>query len=473
MPHSEPTLYLGGQRALDGSGKTADLRIPPHHLTTHACIVGATGSGKTGMLMVLVEEVLRAKIPVLLIDVKGDLANLLLTFSHLDARSFAPWIDAEECKRSGRAVSEVAHEQADGWKKALDEWDLGAKDVAAFHAMVAPRVLTPGTSAGETLNVLSSLEIPSPLWDIDVEAARIALSASISLLLRLVGRDPDPTKSRDHVVLSILAEKHLRRGKPADVATLLHDLADPPVTEIGSMALDEYLPERERHALATALNTLLASPTFESWRTGSALDVAQWFASRRDGRVNATIVSVAHLDDDERNLVLGVVLDELLAWVRTQPGTSSLRALVAFDEVYGFLPPHPANPPAKRPLITLLKQARAFGVGLVVATQNPMDMDYRALSNAGMWFVGRLQTDADRARVVEGLVGADGSRREDGVDEAVLKKTLKSVARRWFVMRDVNRAPSVALATSRCTLCWLRGPMTRVELKRVRAARGG
>jgi hypothetical protein len=237
--------------------------------------------------------------------------------------------------------------------------------------------------------------------------------------------------------------------------------------------LDSTCRRFERHALATTLNTLLASPTFESWRTGSALDVAQWFSARDDGRVNATIVSVAHLDDDERNLVLGVVLDEVLAWVRTQPGTSSLRALVAFDEVFGFLPPHPANPPAKRPLMTLLKQARAFGVGLVVATQNPMDMDYRALSNAGMWFVGRLQTDADRARVVEGLVGADGSRREDGVDEALLKKTLKSVARRWFVMRDVSRAPSVSLAASRCTLCWLRGPMTRVELKRLRGGKRG
>jgi hypothetical protein len=286
VPPRPPTLFLGGERPLDGSGETRDLRIPPHHLTTHACIVGATGSGKTGMLMVLVEEVLRARVPVLLIDVKGDLANLLLTFSKLDAPSFAPWVDADECKRSGRTVDEVAHERADGWKKSLAGWDLTAKDVAAFRAKIAPRVLTPGTSAGEPLHVLSSLEMPSPLWTIDVEAARLALSASISLLLRLVGRDPDPTRSRDHVVLSILAEKRLRRGKPADVATLLDDLEDPPVSEIGSMALDDYLPKRERHALATALNTLLASPTFESWRTGSALDVAKWFAARDDGRVS-------------------------------------------------------------------------------------------------------------------------------------------------------------------------------------------
>jgi hypothetical protein len=457
--------FVGGARPVDGSGETRDFTLPAHHLTTHGVIVGMTGSGKTGLLLVLVEEALRAGVPVLLVDVKGDLADLLLTFPALDAASFAPWIDREAATRAGRTVAQVAQSSADAWRAGLDEWGLGPSDVAALHARVAPRVLTPGSAAGEPLHVLSALETPSPLWATDLEGARAALSASVSLLLRLVGRDPDPTRSRDHVVLSVFAEHRLRQGLAADVASLLHDLAEPPVAELGAMPLDEYLPKRERHTLAAALNTLLASPTFESWRTGAALDVRTWLGPRVDGRTNATIVSVAHLDDDERALVLGVLLEEVLAWVRTQPGTSALRALVLFDEVYGFLPPHPANPPAKRPLMALMKQARAFGVGVVVATQNPMDLDYRALSNAGLWFIGRLQTNADRARVIEGLVGAERSEAGEEMDAEALANTVKMLSPRWFVVRDIHRSPSVRLATSRSTLCWLRGPLTRAELR--------
>jgi hypothetical protein len=227
------------------------------------------------------------------------------------------------------------------------------------------------------------------------------------------------------------------------------------------MPVDEFLPKRDRTSLATALNTLLASPTFEAWRQGAPLDVGSWVAPRPDGRTPAVIVSVAHLDDDERALVLGVVLDELLAWVRAQSGTSDLRALVVLDEAYGFAPPHPANPPTKRPLVSLMKQARAFGVGVLVATQNPMDLDYRVLSNAGFWCIGRLQTDADRARVVDALASSDGA--AAGAEPAAL---LKALAPRWFVMRNVHRAPSLALAQSRTTLAWLKGPMTRSDLKR-------
>jgi hypothetical protein len=245
------------------------------------------------------------------------------------------------------------------------------------------------------------------LWTTDVAAAREALSASISLLLRLIGRDPDPTSSRDHVVLSVVAERRLREGEPADVASLLEDLRKPPLARLGAMDFDKFLPTKDRPSLATALNTLLASPTFESWRMGAPLDVASWVAPRDDGRTPAVIISVAHLDDDERALVLGILLDQLLAWVRGLCGSQQLRAL--FDEVYGFVRPHPANPPTKRPLVALMKQARAFGLGVVLATQNPMDLDYRALSNAGVWCVGRLQTDADRQRVVEAVRGVLGA----------------------------------------------------------------
>ena len=458
---TERYFVPGGLRPLDGSGDTRIFELDPGDLTTHGIVVGMTGSGKTGLLMVLVEEALRSSIPVVMIDVKGDLPNLLLTFPNLSEHEFAPWVDVSAARRSGLTPEQAAAAMAQDWERKLADWHLGRSDVAGFRACFAPRVLTPGTTAGESLHVLSGLETPSPLWQSDLEGARESLGASISLLLRLVDRDPDPVRSRDHVVLSIFAERRLREGKSAEVQALLADVLAPPVAEIGAMGIDDFLPRRERNGLATSLNTLLASPTFEAWRKGSALDVAEWLAPRQDGRTPAVIVSVAHLDDDERMLVLGVVLEQFRAWVRTQPGTRQLRALLVFDEVYGFVPPHPANPPTRRPLVSLLKQARAFGVGVLLGTQNPMDLDYRALSNAGMWFVGRLQTDADRARVVEAMASDTGL---SGVEPQKLSDTLKVLAPRWFAMRSVNRG--LALLQSRTTMCWMRGPMTRGDLRK-------
>jgi len=461
-------LMPGGVRSIDGSGQTFAYRLPPSDLTTHGVVVGMTGSGKTGLLIALSEEALRCSIPVVIIDVKGDLPNLLLTFPELSPEQFAPWIDGPAARLAGITPEQAAADAARDWTQKLAEWRLGPADVAQLHQRVAARVLTPGSTAAEPLHVLSPLEQSSPLWKTDLESARESLSASISLLLRLIGRDPDPVKSRDHVVLSVLAERRLRNGKSAAVSELLEDVRNPPVDRIGSMDFDEFLPRKDRTSLATSLNTLLASPTFESWRQGAPLDVAQWLAPREDGRTPAVIVSVAHLDDQERMLVLGVVLDQFLAWVRAQSGTQQLRALLVFDEVYGFVPPHPANPPTRRPIVSLMKQARAFGVGVVLATQNPMDLDYRALSNAGMWFVGRLQTDADRERVVEAMACEGGL---DGADEGELSDALKMLSPRWFAVRNMHRAPRLALLHSRTTMAWLRGPMTRGDLRRLVAGR--
>jgi hypothetical protein len=301
---------VGATRPLDGSGSSAPYRLDANDLATHGAIVGMTGSGKTGLLMVVVEEALRSGVPVVMVDVKGDLPNLLLTFPSLAPAEFAPWIDEAAAARAQTTPDGAAVAIAEQWRTWLASFGLGAADVAALGAAVAPRLLTPGTQAGEPLHVLSALEHASPLWATDEEAAREALSAAISLLLRLVGRDPDPTKSRDHVVLSVFAERRLRAGDAASVENLLVDVRDPPVDTLGAMPMQEFLPKRERTALATALNTLLASPTFEAWRKGSPLDVEAWLRPRTDGRTSATIVSVAHLDEDERALVLGVVLEQ-------------------------------------------------------------------------------------------------------------------------------------------------------------------
>jgi len=457
-------LSLGRVRAPGQDAPAVPFELPAHHLVTHGVVVGMTGSGKTGLCLGLVEEAARSRIPVLLVDIKGDLANLALLFDSLDAPSFQPWIDPDAARRQGRRVEEVASELAQKWQAGLASWGLGPNEVRALRESIAIRIITPGTTSGEPLHVLSPLEVRSDLWEIDEEAAREALSAAISLLLRMVKREADPATGREHVLLSHLAERRLRAGESAGLEGLLGDLQAPPFERVGALSVDEFLSPKERASLAMDLNALIASPTFASWRKGAPLDVGQWL-SREDDRTPVTIVSVAHLEDEERMLVLGLVLDQTLAWVRGLSGTTDLRAMVLFDEVFGFLPPHPANPPTKKPLLSLLKQARAFGVGCLLATQNPIDLDYKALSNAGVWFVGRLQTDADRERVVEGLVGAQVA--ADVLDSQELAAIIKALPPRTFFVRDVHAGQHSQLLETRWTLSWLRGPMTRREIKRL------
>ncbi|HEY5959086.1 MAG TPA: helicase HerA-like domain-containing protein [Polyangiaceae bacterium] len=456
---TDPRLHLGAWRPIDGEGNGGQARMPASDLVTHGVIVGMTGSGKTGLVTVLAEETMNAGIPSLMIDVKGDLPNLLLSFPRFDVSDLLPWVEAV-ASSGDRSVEEVARELNERRRESLLAWSIGEAELQRFVDSRQVRVITPGSSAGEPLHVLSSLERRSSRWDSDPEGARDALSAAVSLVLRLVGRDPDPAKSRDHVLLSVLAERRLRAGQSAELGALLEDLAQPPIEKIGALRLDAFLVKSERKALAAALNTLLASPTFESWREGVSLDVGEWLTPR-NGKTPAVIVSVAHLDDEERALVLGVLLEEVLAWVRSLSGSSRLRALVLFDEVYGFLPPHPSNPPTKRPMVALMKQARAFGVGVVVATQNPMDLDYRALGNAGLWCIGRLQTDADCARVIDGLSSAAAN----GHSEAELEAIVKQLAPRWFLMRDVHAGVGAILLQPRWAMSLLRGPMTRNEIR--------
>jgi Helicase HerA, central domain len=458
-----PALYLGSTRALDGAGAVSKLQLPAHHLVTHGVVLGMTGSGKTGMTTVMIEEALSNGVPVLVVDVKGDLPNLLLAFPDFDPGRLLPWVEGSAAPNDNRSPEEIARTLCEQRKAGLGAWGIGERELATYASASQVRVITPGSSAGESLHLLSSLERRSARWDVDPEAGRAALSAAISLVLRLLGRDPDPAKSREHVLLSLLAERHFRQGEGADLTALLHDLSDPPIDQVGALPLDDFLPKSERKALAAALNTLLASPTFASWREGAALDVGEWLTPK-GGRTPAVILSVAHLEDEERALVLGVLFEEVLAWVRSLAGSQRLRALIVFDEVYGFLPPHPQNPPTKRPLVSLMKQARAFGVGVVIATQNPMDLDYRALSNAGLWCIGRLQTDADRARVVEGLAGSAGF---DRAATQALTKTVSRLAPRWFVVRDAQ-SNGIGLVQPRWCMSLLRGPMTRTELKRAR-----
>jgi hypothetical protein len=453
---------MGGRWTVDGRRNLGSFVLDPDHLTTHGVVVGMTGSGKTGLVTVMIEEALRNEIPVLVVDVKGDLTNLRLAIPSLDPDALAPWVEAAKGDEDGIAdpplVAEVAKIRATG----LSGWGIDEQALRDFDAKTHVRIVTPGSDAGESLHVLSALERRSPRWDDDVEGARETLAAAISLVMHLVGREGEPGKSREHALLSVLAEQRLRAGKDAPLEALVPEIVEPPFTSIGALEIDDFISPRARKELAADLNTLLAAPSMASWRTGASLDVGAWMAPV-GGKTPATVLSVAHLDDDERLSVLGVVLEEVLAWVRRLPGTNRLKALIVFDEIYGFVPPHPACPPTKKPLVSLMKQARAFGVGCVLATQNPMDLDYRALSNAGVWVLGRLQTDADRERVLEGL-GEKGKKSPLG---AILKK----LGPRWFVVRDARDGKGPTLLQPRWAMSYLRGPMTREQIRRCRLER--
>ncbi len=348
-----PSLHLGASRPLKGGGKASPFRIPAHHLVTHGVVLGMTGSGKTGLVTVMVEEALRASIPVLVIDVKGDLPNLLFNFPTFDPSALLPWIDASH---GDVPVDELAKRAAEQRRAGLEAFGLGERELVDYAARSRVRVITPGADAGELLHVLSSLERRSSRWEDDIDGARAALSAAVSLLLRLLGRDPDPARSKEHVLLSVVAEARLKAGKSADIGELLADIVDPPLESIGALSVDQFLSKRARRDRAASLNSRLASPSFASWRQGVSLDVAEWMRPV-EGRTPATVVSVAHLDDEERALVLGVLLEEVLSWVRGLPGSQALKALVVFDETYGFLPPHPASPPTKRPLVALMNRS--------------------------------------------------------------------------------------------------------------------
>jgi hypothetical protein len=454
-------LYLGRQVDLESGKPGAKLDLDPADLLTHGLIVGMTGSGKTGLAIVLLEELLRQGVPVIAIDPKGDLGNLLLLFDGLDAGSFEPWIDAEAARRDGKDVKDAAAETAATWKKGLAEWGLGPGDIAALKKAHDAVVYTPGSRAGVPLNVLESLDAPSVPFDSAEEDLRDEIQAIVSGLLGLVHVEADPLQSPPAVFLATLVERAWRAGKGLDLESLIGAIAEPPFDKIGALPLETAFPRKERQGLMMALNNLLASPSFESWRVGEPLDVDRMLRAP-DGRPRLSIVSTAHLADEERLFVTALLLDKVKTWMRRQGGTTQLRALVYMDEIFGYFPPHPANPPTKRPLLTLLKQARAQGVGIVLATQNPVDLDYKGLANMGTWWVGTLQTQQDRERLESGLSGA-------GLEAGAVKKLLAATKKRVFLLHDVHRkAP--CLLESRWAMSYLRGPLTREEISRLMKA---
>ena len=454
-------FYLG--RELDNP--QSPLLYDSSDLVTHGVIVGMTGSGKTGLGIDLIEESAIDSVPVIAIDPKGDLGNLLLTFPRLAAEDFLPWVDRDEARRSGRSVEEFAASDAAKWSKGLADWGQDGRRIERLRDAAEFAVYTPGSSTGRPLSIVKSFAAPDPEVVNDPELLQDRVTTAATSVLTLAGVDAEPVKSREHVLLANLFTESWRAGRDLDLATLIAQIQTPPIAKVGVLDLESFFPAKDRFALAMQLNQLLAAPGFQAWLEGEALDIDRLLYGL-NGRPRVSVISIAHLDDQERMFFVSLLLNEIVSWMRSQRGTSSLRALVYFDEVFGFLPPV-ANPPSKRPLLTLLKQARAFGLGIVAATQNPVDLDYKALANTGTWMLGRLQTERDKARVLDGLEGAAGTAGAS-FDRAGLDKLLSALGKRQFLLHNVHEKEPVVFET-RWTLSYLRGPLGREEIRRLTA----
>ena len=456
-------FYLGGiVDPASGERTGAEVRYEPSDLTTHGVIVGMTGSGKTGLGVVFLEEALRSGIPALVLDPKGDMANLLLTFPGLAPEEFRPWVDESAARRDGKTPEQAAADAAASWAKGLESWGLGTPDIAALRAAAEFTVYTPGSTAGVPLDALGSLAAPGDFATTGGEAYRDEIEGLVSGLLGLAGIEADPLASREHILVANLVERAWAEGADLTLEELIARVHRPPLRKLGVFELDTFFPEKDRLALAMRLNNLVASPTFTAWRSGPPLDIPKmlWTA---DGKPRAAILYLAHLSDAERQFAVTLALSRLVTWMRSQPGSSDLRVLVYMDEVFGFVPPT-AAPPAKKPILTLLKQARAFGVGLLLSTQNPMDLDYKAMSNAGTWCIGRLQTERDKARILEALQTAAGDR-----DVARLDAQVSALGKRQFLLHN-TRAKEPALFTTRWAMSYLPGPLTLDQVGRLTAA---
>ncbi len=461
-------FYLGRQYDLEQRQIESDLLLyDSKDLTTHAVCVGMTGSGKTGLCLSLLEEAAIDGIPVLAIDPKGDLGNLLLTFPDLQPSDFRPWIDESEATRKGMSPDDYAADTAQRWRKGLSEWGQDGERIKRLRAASDVSIYTPGSSAGLPLAILRSFEAPPATVREDKDALRERVTAAASGLLALLGIDADPVRSREHILLANLMDNAWREGRSLDLAGLIRGIQSPPFDKIGFMDLDTFYPSRDRFELSMQLNNLAASPSFSSWMEGEPLDIKRLLYTQ-EGRPRLSILSIAHLSDAERMFFVTILLNEVLAWTRSQSGTSSLRAILYMDEVFGYFPPT-ANPPSKTPMLTLLKQARAFGLGVVLATQNPVDLDYKGLSNTGTWFLGRLQTERDKNRVLEGLEGASASTGAK-FNRQEMEGILAGLGKRVFLMNNVHDDGPVIFQT-RWALSYLRGPLTRSQIQTLMADR--
>jgi hypothetical protein len=455
-------FYLGRPYDLATKSKKEGLILyDSKDLVTHGVCVGMTGSGKTGLCIGLLEEAALDGVPAIAIDPKGDLPNLLLTFPELRPEDFAPWINEDDARKKGLTAEEYARQQSELWRNGLAGWGQSGERISRLRQSADFVIYTPGSSAGIPVSILKSFAAPPPAIMDDSELLGDRISSTATSLLGLMGIEADPIRSREHILISTILDFAWKQGRDLDLASLIQHIQTPPVTKIGVMDVESFYPSKERFDLALSLNNLLAAPGFSAWLEGESLDINRILYTA-EGKPRISIFSIAHLNDAERMFFVSLLLNQILGWTRMQSGTTSLRAVVYMDEIFGYFPPV-ANPPSKMPLLTLLKQARAFGVGILLATQNPVDLDYKGLSNTGTWLIGRLQTERDKMRVLEGLEGAAASA-STKFDRQSMEETLAGLGNRIFLMNNVHEdAPEIF--ETRWAMSYLRGPITRSQIK--------
>ena len=463
MEHQPASFYLGKEYDVEqGQLLSKPVLYDARDLTTHAVCLGMTGSGKTGLCITLLEEAALDGVPAIIIDPKGDLANLLLTFPALQAADFQPWINLDDARREGRTLEEHAAKVASSWRQGLAEWDLTSQRIADLRAAAEFLIFTPGSDAGLAVNIMHTLKAPELSWRDEEETLRDKVQATVSALLGLVGIAADPVQSREHILLANLFEHAWRAGEDLDLAKLIQRVQDPPLAKLGVFDVDAFFPRKERVELAVTINSIIAAPSFENWLEGQPLDIDALLHGG-DAKPRLSIFYLAHLSDAERMFFVTLLLAQVEAWMRRQPGTTSLRCILHFDEVFGYFPPYPASPPSKLPLLRLLKQARAYGLGLVLTTQNPVDLDYKGLSNAGTWFIGKLQTERDKTRLLEGLEGIQSPDRQSST-RAYFDRLISSLDKRVFVLHNVHKKAPIVFKT-RWALSYLRGPLTKTQIR--------
>jgi len=455
-------FYLGKEYDLK-KGKLFDQLVmyDARDLTTHALCVGMTGSGKTGLCLCLLEEAAIDHVPAIIIDPKGDMTNLLLTFPELRPEDFQPWINVDDARRKGLSEDQFAAQQSEMWSKGLAEWGEDKARIKMLRDSTDFVIYTPGSDAGVPVSILHSFAAPPLSWETDSEYLLERIQGTVSALLGLVGIDADPVRSREHILLSNLFQHFWRQGEDLDLAKLILAIQNPPIGQLGVLPVDTFFPQKDRFELAISLNNIIAAPSFGSWLKGQPLDVAG-FLSTPHGKTRHSVFYIAHLSDRERMFFLTMLLNQVITWMRAQPGTTSLRALLYMDEIFGYFPPV-ANPPSKQPMLTLLKQARAFGLGVVLTTQNPVDLDYKGLTNAGTWFIGRLQAERDKMRLLEGLESAS-SEAGKALKRDTVDHIISSLANRVFLLHNVHEDAPVTFQ-SRWAMSYLRGPLTKEQIR--------
>ncbi len=454
-------LYLGRELDMDSHEPSPlPLLYKNKNLTTHAAIIGMTGSGKTGLGIALIEEAIMDNVPSIIIDPKGDMGNLLLSFPALRADDFSEWIDPASAAAKDLSAVEYAEQVSETWRNGLASWGQTGDRIRLLREKTDMTIYTPGSTAGVSVSVLSSFNAPSEKVLNDTDTMNSLVNSTTTSLLSLVGVTGDPLQSREHILLSSLLLHFWRKGDDLSLEDLIGNIVNPPFDKVGVFPLDTFYEQSQRMNLAMSLNNILASPTFASWTQGVPLDIQRILYSE-SGRPQTAIFSIAHLSETERMFFVTMLLNQFTGWMRRQQGSSSLKALLYMDEIFGYFPPT-ANPPSKKPMLLLLKQARAFGVGIVLATQNPVDLDYKGLSNIGTWFVGRLQTSQDQDRVVEGIVGAsDGS-----LDGRLVRSLLSDMKGRQFLLNSAHLEEPLLFET-RWVMSYLKGPISKSDIKKL------